>query len=34
MAIAEYCESFVSVSRVVVLSDDVVCDFFDDTNGS
>ena len=33
MAIAEYCESFVSVSRVVV-SEEVVCDFFVDTDES
>ena len=39
MAIAEYCESFVSVSRVVVSrvvvsDDDVVCNFFVDTDES
>jgi hypothetical protein len=33
MGIAEYCESFVSVSRVAV-SDDMVCDFFGDTDES
>lgn len=33
VVIAEYCESFVSISRVVV-SDNVVCDFFVDTDES
>ena len=32
MAIGEYCDSFVSVSRVV--SDDAVCDFFVDNDES